>query len=113
VLAVYYILSLWYNSSMRASVQARLDAQARADLEMLVERLECSPSAVVRKALRVLAGCYGTPKQKRIIGLGQFASGIPDLASNKEHLKGFGRDAGVAGYQRDRRVAGPRRKVAS
>jgi hypothetical protein len=30
-------------------------------------------------------------KQIEIIGTGQFDSGIPDLGSNKKHLKGLGR----------------------
>jgi hypothetical protein len=29
-------------------------------------------------------------KSGKIIGMGQFLSGIPDLASNKKHLEGFG-----------------------
>lgn len=29
-------------------------------------------------------------RSQRIIGLGEFASGIDDLGSNKEHLDGFG-----------------------
>ena len=27
----------------------------------------------------------------RVLGVGEFASGIPDLGSNREHLAGFGR----------------------
>jgi hypothetical protein len=29
-------------------------------------------------------------KPRKIIGTGQFCSGVPDLATNKEHLEGFG-----------------------
>jgi hypothetical protein len=29
--------------------------------------------------------------KKTVIGLGRYASGIPDLASNKDHLKGLGK----------------------
>jgi len=38
----------------------------------------------------LLAACYGFPSAKRVIGVGRFASGLPDLASNKKHLRGFG-----------------------
>ena len=30
-------------------------------------------------------------KRRKIIGTGQFNSGIPDLATNKKHMEGFGR----------------------
>ena len=30
---------------------------------------------------------------RKIIGLGKVDSGIPDLASNKAHMEGFGRDS--------------------
>lgn len=30
-------------------------------------------------------------KKRRIVGLGKFRSGIPDLASNKKYLRNFGR----------------------
>jgi hypothetical protein len=30
-------------------------------------------------------------KPRRLIGSGQFRSGVPDLGSNKKHLEGFGK----------------------
>jgi hypothetical protein len=36
---------------------------------------------------RVSSACW----RPRIAGIGQFASGIDDLGSNKRHLKGFGK----------------------
>lgn len=33
----------------------------------------------------------GAPSTKKVRGIGRFATGIPDLGSNKKHLKGFGR----------------------
>ena len=33
----------------------------------------------------------GVRQRVKVISVGQFASGIEDLASNKAHLKGFGR----------------------
>lgn len=71
------------------TVQARLDNQTEKTLARLVNQLRVSPSIVVREGIRLLAASQ--PKGRKIAGLGKFSSGIPDLGSNKEHLKGFGR----------------------
>ena len=76
---------------MKTNVQARLDRQSQAALERLVRRLGWSPSRVVREGVHLLAACYGMPLGKRVIGVGRFASGLPDLGSNNKHLRGFGR----------------------
>jgi len=76
--------------SMKANVQARLDRRSQAALELVVRRLGWSPSRVVREGVHLLAACYGLPSGKRVIGVGRFASGLPDLGSNKKHLRGFG-----------------------
>jgi len=76
---------------MKPNVQARLDRQSQIALEELVRRLGWSPSRVVREGLRLLAACYGKTPVKRVIGVGRFASGVPDLGSNKKRLQGFGR----------------------
>lgn len=76
---------------MKANVQARLDRETQAALEVLVRRLGWSPSRVVREGLRLMAACYGTASRTKVVGVGRFASGIADLGSNKKHLKGFGR----------------------
>ena len=75
---------------MRPTVQARLDATSRRDLAQLVQSLGWSPSRVVREALRRLASAHSLPGRPRVAGLGKFSSGVPDLGSNKKHLKGFG-----------------------
>ncbi|HTC35315.1 MAG TPA: CopG family transcriptional regulator [Bryobacteraceae bacterium] len=71
------------------TVQARLDADTEKTLTRLVDELGVSPSMVVREGIRLFAASQ--PKSRKIAGLGKFASGIPDLGSNKKHLKGFGR----------------------
>lgn len=72
-------------------MQARLDRRSQAALARLVRHLGWSPSRVVREGLRLLAACYGRPSGRRIVGLGRYASGLPDLGSNKKGLEGFGR----------------------
>lgn len=75
---------------MKSTVQARLDPDARKTLALLVNELGWSPSKVVREGLRLLANSHPAAKRRRIAGLGKFASGVPDLGSNKKHLQGFG-----------------------
>jgi hypothetical protein len=76
---------------VKATVQARLDKESQRKLGQLVNRLGLSPSEVVREGLRLLSACRLPNGRRRIIGQGQFDSGIKDLGSNKKHLKGFGR----------------------
>ncbi len=75
---------------MGSIVQSRLDEQTRKLLDDLTERLEMSPSQVVREGIRLLAVSHPAKGKRRIAGMGQFSSGIGDLGSNKKHLKGFG-----------------------
>jgi hypothetical protein len=70
------------------TVQARLDADTQKALARLVDQLGVSPSTVVREGIRLLAASQ--PQSRKIVGLGKFSSGVPDLGSNKKHLKGFG-----------------------
>lgn len=76
---------------MKEIVQARLDRRFQIALERLAKRLGWSPSQVVREGLRLLDTCYGATPAKRVIGVGRFASHVPDLGSNRTHLQEFGR----------------------
>jgi hypothetical protein len=75
---------------MQRTVQARLDRESQLVLARLVRNWGWSPSRVVREGLRLLSAAQeGTGK--KVVGVGKFSSGIPDLGSNKKHLRGFGR----------------------
>jgi hypothetical protein len=76
---------------MPSTIQARLDQPSQKALAKLVKQTGWSPSRVVREGLRLLAACYPGGGRRKIIGLGKFASGIHDLGSNKEHMRGFGK----------------------
>jgi hypothetical protein len=77
---------------MKTTVQARLDDESQAALRQLVRRLGWSPSRVVREGLRLMVRHYGTtPKKKKIIGMGGFVGGPPDLAISKKYMEDFGR----------------------
>lgn len=68
-----------------------MDRRSQVALERLMRQLGWSPSKVVREGVRLLDACYGKGPRKKIVGIGRFTSGIPDLGSNKCRLKGFGR----------------------
>ena len=72
-------------------VQARLDGETEKLLMELADRMGLTPSDVVREGIRTLALVHPRARQRKIEGLGKFASGIADLGSNNKHLKGFGR----------------------
>jgi hypothetical protein len=77
--------------SMKTSVQARLDEESQAVLDGLVRRLGWSPSKVVREGIRLVDKQHAKPLRRKVIGMGEFDSGITDLGSNKAHLEGYGR----------------------
>jgi hypothetical protein len=68
-----------------------LDAGTRRTLGQLVSHLDWSPSRVLREGLRLMAASHPVAGRPRIVGMGKSSSGVPDLGSNKKHLKGFGR----------------------
>lgn len=74
-------------------VHARLDENTRRILRRLKRRYGWSDSEVVRQGIRALSDAESTPQDRcnQIAGLGKFESGIPDLGSNKVHLRNFGR----------------------
>jgi antitoxin component of RelBE/YafQ-DinJ toxin-antitoxin module len=77
---------------MGTTVQARLDKETSAEMDAFLSRTGWSTSKAVREAIRLLirgGGAAGRPF--KIHGLGEFDSGITDLASNKKHLRGFGK----------------------
>jgi Arc/MetJ-type ribon-helix-helix transcriptional regulator len=76
---------------MKASVQARLDEETQAALEKLVRRLGWSTSEVVREGIRLVDKRHAAVPRRKLIGVGKFDSGIPDLATNKRHMEGFGK----------------------
>ncbi|HTX76074.1 MAG TPA: hypothetical protein VMD29_07720 [Terracidiphilus sp.] len=87
---------------MGSTVQTRLD---RETLE-LMQRLNYQgfkTSEILRKGVHLFAREVGEACPIHIIGLGEFDSGIPDLASNKKHLEGLGRSSMPRGKKRIQR----------
>ncbi|MFQ6006834.1 MAG: hypothetical protein ACE5OQ_15185 [Woeseia sp.] len=74
-------------------VHARLDSYTRQIMRRLKRRHGWNDSEVVRYGIRALGETDLPPGQrcKRIVGLGKFTSGIPDLGSSDKHMRDFGR----------------------
>jgi hypothetical protein len=72
-------------------VHARLDAKARRTLDRLRRKTGLTDSELIRRALEAYLAGEGPARRRRVIGLGEFESGEPDLGSNPDHLEGFGR----------------------
>jgi hypothetical protein len=92
--AVYYTYIGVYRRRFRlmsSIIHARLDAETERRLLELRRRLGWNDSQVVRAGIKSLSRLLGRGRSRAIVGLGRFRSGVPDLGSNKDHLKGFGR----------------------
>ena len=78
---------------MKEIVHARLDEETRKVLRRLQRRHGWSDSDIVRLGIRALAEAElpQVDGVQRIHGVGKFSSGVNDLASNKKHLRDFGR----------------------
>jgi len=72
-------------------VQARVDDDTAALIEDLKSRLGWSDSEIVRQGIQALRETIVKKQKRRIAGLGEFDSGVPDLGSNKKHLEGLGK----------------------
>ncbi len=86
-----YNMQFVVQSGMPSTIQARLDDRSRKRLAALVRELGWTPSRVVREGLRILEVHYVCRKKQGVIGLGRFSSGVPDLGTNRKHLRGFGK----------------------
>jgi hypothetical protein len=84
---------------MTTKVQARLDEETQAALDLL-RRRGLSTSEVVRKGIHLVAKDVGADKPIEIIGLGKYDFGVPDLSTNKKYLAGVGRSSMPGGKPR-------------
>jgi hypothetical protein len=78
------------NMRAKTSVQARLDGETQAALDRLVRHHGLRPSEAVREGIRLAYQKHEAQKRPKLLGVGMFDSGIPDLATNKKHMEDFG-----------------------
>ncbi|NOX56282.1 MAG: hypothetical protein GXP27_17930 [Planctomycetes bacterium] len=76
---------------MSRIVHARLDQRTEELLRQLQRRFGWNDSQVVREGIKTLAALLPDKGGRKIVGLGRFESGVPDLGSNPKHLRGFGK----------------------
>jgi hypothetical protein len=87
--AVYNLAKVYMADS--TIVHARLDRETGLVLKRLRRTTGLRDSALIRRGLRALDAEVAAPSPPRVVGAGKFESGVPDLGSNPEHLRGFGR----------------------
>jgi len=80
---------------MKTSVQARLDEESQAALELVVRRHGWSTSRAVREGLHLLVRQHSGSAATKMIGIGIFDSGVTDGGSNKKYLEGLGSNSGI------------------
>jgi hypothetical protein len=76
---------------MSRVIHARLDADTDSLRDALQKRLGWNDSQIVREGIKALSVLVPAGGKRKIIGQGRYKSGIPDLATNKKHLEGFGK----------------------
>jgi hypothetical protein len=95
---------------MAATVQARFDTKAQEALNRLTRANGWTRSQALRECvLRVDEQTIAKPLP-RLIGIGCVDSGLPDLATNKAHMKDFGVKSMGKGWKRPEDRA-PRKKA--
>jgi hypothetical protein len=72
-------------------VHARLDDRTARAAARLRRETGWRDSEIIRRGILSLAAVGAPHTRPRFVGVGKFASGIPDLGSNKQHIEGFGR----------------------
>ena len=76
---------------MSRVIHARLDKDTDSLRGELQKQFGWSDSQIVREGIKSLSALIRNGEKRTIIGQGRYKSGIPDLASNKKHLEGFGK----------------------
>ena len=77
---------------MKTTVQARLDEETLAPLDRLRRSGLCA-SEVIHQRIHMVDKAVDAEKPIELIGFGKYDSGITDMASNKKHLAGLGRNS--------------------
>jgi len=75
---------------MSRVVQARLDEETDSLRSQLQQQLGWSNSKIVREGIKAIAYLLPRKGRRKIVGLGKYDTGIPDLSTNKKYMEGFG-----------------------
>lgn len=92
-------------------VQSRFDARAQQALKRLIRHNGWTKSQALRECVLRVDEQTAALSRPRIIGIGCIDTGIPDLATNKAHLKDLGVKSMGKGWQRpEERTRGKKAK---
>ncbi len=76
---------------MAITVQARLDDKTEAALKKFERSTGLTSSHVVREGIQLFMDTHTKPRKPfKLIGQGEFDSGLTDLATNKKYMEDFG-----------------------
>ena len=75
---------------MTRIIHARIDAETEKLFTELQRRMGWNDSKLVREGIKALNVILAPPAPRKVVGLGRFRSGLPDLGVNPKHLEGFG-----------------------
>ena len=75
---------------MKTSVQTRLDEKTQAALDRLVRANGWTVSRIIRESILQMDEKREPKRRRKLIGIGEFDSGVHDLATNKKYLEGLG-----------------------
>ena len=75
---------------MARIIHARIDAETEKVLAELRLRMGWNDSKLVREGIKALNVLLVSAVPRKIVGLGRFQSGVPDLGVNPKYLEGFG-----------------------
>jgi hypothetical protein len=85
---------------MGAVIQTRLNEATKAALKNAARQQGRSVSELVREGVELVISRHSASPRRKIIGVGRFKTGIPDLSTNPKHMEGFGLDRSQRGKQR-------------
>jgi hypothetical protein len=85
---------------MGSSVQVRLDDETEAALKRIASAEGWTTSEALRFCIHQVDRQRGAKRRQRLIGIGEFDSGIPDLATNKKYLDDLGVKSMGKGWRR-------------
>jgi len=85
---------------MRTIVQARLDEETQAALDRLTRSEGWTASRVIRESILFMDENRAAKPRRKMIGIGEFDSGVDDLATNKKYLDDLGVSSMGKGWRR-------------
>lgn len=75
---------------MSKIIEVELDDETNDLRTALKNRLGWTDTRIVREAIKALASVTPTSGRRNLTGVGEYDSGLGDLATNPEYLEGLG-----------------------